>query len=148
MDTQPIPTDRRPIGFWLKLIDELINARFASMLGTRQLSRRHWQVLNVLHQGNSTIAEIDERVRPFLDDAEPTTRPVVDDLIARNWATMPAGQARLTPEGEALFDRLLREVSEHRAMLVAGITPDDYATTIAVLQRMAHNLGWSDSGSA
>ena len=40
-----VPTDRRPIGFWLKLVDRLIDARLEASLGG--LSRRHWQVLNV-----------------------------------------------------------------------------------------------------
>jgi hypothetical protein len=30
------------------------------------LSRRHWQVLNVVRQGRASYAEIDARVRPFI----------------------------------------------------------------------------------
>jgi hypothetical protein len=46
------PTDRRPIGFWLKLVDRLIDERLGAPLGT--LSRRHWQVMNVVHHGPAT----------------------------------------------------------------------------------------------
>ena len=44
-----ISTDRRPIGFWLKLVDRLLDERLDETLG--DLTRRHWQVLNVLQQG-------------------------------------------------------------------------------------------------
>jgi hypothetical protein len=59
-----IPTDRRPIGFWLKLVDRLIDERLDGTLG--DLTRRHWQVLNVVQQGQVDQREIDTRVRPFL----------------------------------------------------------------------------------
>ena len=59
-----VPTDGRPIGFWLKLVDRLIDKRLEASLGG--LSRRHWQVLNVVRKGRASQAEIDARVRPFI----------------------------------------------------------------------------------
>jgi hypothetical protein len=56
------PADRRPIGFWLKLVDRLIDA----VLGDAGLTRRHWQVLNLLQTQPATLQRIDTRLAPFL----------------------------------------------------------------------------------
>jgi hypothetical protein len=56
------PADRRPIGFWLKLVDRLIDA----VLGDAGLTRRHWQVLNLLQTQPVTLQRIDTQLAPFL----------------------------------------------------------------------------------
>jgi DNA-binding MarR family transcriptional regulator len=86
--------DRRPIGFWLKLVDRLIDEGLDAMLGEAGLTRRH---------------------------------------------------ATLTEAGAAAHAELLRKVSHSRQRLSAGISPQEYATTIEVLRRMAVNLGWAES---
>ena len=81
-----ISTDRRPIGFWLKLVDRLLDKRLDETLG--DLTRRHWQVLNVLQQGAVDQAGIDARVRPFLDH-ESTTKREVAELRDRDGSQGP-----------------------------------------------------------
>ena len=78
------PTDGTPIGFWLKLVDRLIDKRLDASLGG--LSRRDWQVLNVVRQGRASQAEIDARIRPFIG-REGTTAQEVVDLQQRGWLT-------------------------------------------------------------
>jgi DNA-binding MarR family transcriptional regulator len=51
----------------------------------------------------------------------------------------------LTEAGAAAHAELLRKVSHSRQRLSAGISPQEYATTIEVLRRMAVNLGWAES---
>jgi hypothetical protein len=51
-----IPTDRRPIGFWLELVDRLIDECLEKTLG--DLTRRHWQVLKVVQQGAVDQSEL------------------------------------------------------------------------------------------
>lgn len=136
-----IPTDRRPIGFWLKLVDRLIDERLGQSLG--ELTRRHWQVLNVVHQGAVDQAVIDARVRPFLDRESTTVREVAD-LRERGWI---AGDAlTLTETGTTEFQHLLDAVSADRATMMAGVAPEAYATTVSTLERMARNLGWTSPG--
>lgn len=142
MSGDVILTDRRPIGFWLKLVDRLIEDQLSAALSGWNLTRRHWQVLNVLQQGEASYEAIDERVRPFLAATEPSARPAVDDLIARDWAILSDGQVRITDQGAAEFSTLLTTVSSGRHALVAGISPEEYEATIAVLEQMARNLGW------
>jgi hypothetical protein len=95
--TVPIPTKRSP-----------------------DLTRRHWQVLNVLDYGPASIAEADERVRALLPaDVPSTTTPVVDQ---------PVNDA-----GASRYADLLSEVSHFRRSIIAGISDEDNATTIHVL---------------
>ena len=102
-----------------------------------------------LQAGPATVQELDASLAPFLDDQEPTTRPVLDDLAARDWATWTeGGQAATTPDGRAAHDELLAEVAAQRRRVADGVSPEEYRATVAVLQRMAANLGWSDPGDA
>src|ERR671913_2617062 len=98
MSTATASTDRRPIGFWLKLVDRLLDEGFDRSLGGAGLPRRHWQALTALQSGPATVQELDATLAPFLDDRDPTTRPVLDDLAARGWATWTADdRAAATP---------------------------------------------------
>jgi hypothetical protein len=135
-----IPTDRRPIGFWLKLVDRLIDTRLEASLGG--LSRRHWQVLNVVRQGRASQAEIDARVRPFIG-SEGTTAQEVADLQQRGWLTSGGATLDLTELGAIESARLLELVSADRTTLMIGIAPEEYSSTVSVLERMARNLGWT-----
>ncbi len=138
-----IPSERRPIGFWLKLVDRLIDDSFDALLGQARLTRRHWQVLNLLHKGPATVQQLDAEAAPFLGADEPTTRPVVDELCARGWATWAdRDRVALTEAGTTAHAGLLGKVSDNRRRLTQGITPDEYEATVGVLRRMAANLGW------
>jgi len=135
-----VPTDGRPIGFWLKLVDRLIDTRLEASLGG--LSRRHWQVLNVARQGRASQSEIDARVRPFIG-SEGTTAQEVADLLQRGWLTSGTATLELTELGTSELARLLELVSADRTTLMIGIAPEEYASTVSVLERMARNLGWT-----
>jgi hypothetical protein len=134
-----ISTDRRPIGFWLKLVDRLLDERLDETLG--DLTRRHWQVLNVLQQGAVDQAGIDARVHPFLNP-ESTTQREVADLRDRGWIA-GTGTTQLTEMGTKEFLRLLNTVSADRAKVTNGIASGEYATTVSTLEHMARNLGWT-----
>jgi DNA-binding PadR family transcriptional regulator len=135
-----VPTDRRPIGYWLKLVDRLIDERLDATL--RPLTRRHWQILNVVHQGPADQTAIDERLRPFLVNG--TTAPEVDDLRRDGWIT-DTTPYELSESGVERFQRLLMAVSSDRARSMQGISQDQYAATIATLEQIARNLGWDGS---
>ena len=75
--------DEKPIGYWLKLLDRRIDESFDAIFAEHQLSRRHWQVLNVLRHGDDPA----EALRPFWDDQERTPDEVVAELAGRGWVT-------------------------------------------------------------
>jgi DNA-binding MarR family transcriptional regulator len=145
MDRATSAADRRPIGFWLKLVDRLIDDSFDALLGQAGLTRRLWQVLSALWGGPATVEQLDTGLAPFLDVAQPTVDPVVEDLSARGWTTRTGdGRVTITEAGVAAHADLLARVSENRRRLTAGIAAEEYAATIGVLRRMAANLGWAD----
>jgi hypothetical protein len=141
----------RPIGFWLKLVDRLIDEQFASTLEEHGVTRRQWQLLNVLSQEPATVQQLDAAVAPFLsagvgangEPGEPeTSAEHLSELIDSAWVDATASGYELTERGRVAFDKLDAVVSELRARLSEGLTTDQYSGTVESLERMARNLGW------
>lgn len=131
---------RKPIGYWLKELDRLLDLTFDQLLGARALSRRHWQVLETLSAGPVTRTRLDEAVAPFLTADAPTVAPVIDDLVARGWAYTGGAGVALTELGLTAHAEIAAEVKAARRRVTEGITAEEYATTVDVLARMAANL--------
>ncbi|WP_026876657.1 MarR family winged helix-turn-helix transcriptional regulator [Jiangella gansuensis] len=145
MNASRAPEERHPIGYWLKLVDRLIDQGFDAVLGSAAVTPRHWQILNLLESGPATYAHIDDEAALYLAPHMPTVRPVVDDLCNRGWAT-PVGTDRvaLTDTGvKALMD-IQAAVAADRERVTAGISEDEYRIAVDVLMRMATNLGWRE----
>lgn len=136
---------QRPIGFWLKLLDELINEQFDGVLEEHGVTRRQWQVMNLLSNGGASRGELDEALAPFLSGSEPDTLgDQVMELVDSGWVHEDDETYVLTERGQTSFARLGEVVSRNRDVLARGISSAEYAQTLDVLERMAHNLGWSD----
>src|SRR5215813_2415405 len=70
----------RPIGYWLKHLDRLIEDTFSRALAEQGLTRRHWQVLNTLAREPAGPAELTKALDPFLHDDQPgPRRPAAPD---------------------------------------------------------------------
>ncbi len=141
----------RPIGFWLKLVDRLIDEQFASTLEEHGVTRRQWQLLNVLSQGDATVEQLDAAVAPFLSagvgaDGEPgepeTSAEHLSELIESAWVDATSTGYELTERGRTAFDKLNAVVTELRDRLSEGLTAEQYDMTVASLEQMARNLGW------
>ena len=133
--------DRKPIGYWLKELDGLIEGTLDRALADEGVTRRDWQVLNALDPAPAPREVVVEALRPFwgVETVDPDT--VLAGLIERGWALRdPAGRFSLSPEGDAARTALLEKVKELRAAVADGITPEQYNTTIDTLGRMAENL--------
>ncbi len=137
----------RPIGYWLKLVDRLIDEQFASTLEEHGVTRRQWQLMNVLSREPSTVEQLDAAVAPFLsaDDSE-TSAEHLTELIESAWVDATVTGYELTERGRGAFERLADVVATQRTVVAEGVTPEQYEQTIATLERMARNLGWSEPG--
>lgn len=133
----------RPIGYWLKLVDRLIDEQFASTLEEHGVTRRQWQLLNVLDNGPATVQQLDAAVAPFLsaEDHESSAEHLTE-LIDSAWVDATPTGYELTERGRAAFERLAEVVATQRTVFSEGITPEQYEQTIAVLERLARNLGY------
>jgi DNA-binding MarR family transcriptional regulator len=133
--------DRRPIGYWLKHLDGLIEENFERTLAGEGVTRRQWQALNTLHQRPSTQAELAEALQPFLVDDPGADRRVIDELIVRGWVQQGEGnRLELTSAGVRAHAALLERIQATRQLLVRGVTQEEYLAVIDILRRMAKNL--------
>jgi hypothetical protein len=137
--------DPRPIGFWLRLVDNLINEQFARTLDEHGVTRIQWQLLNVLAGGAATVAELDAAVAPFLvAEGEESAVDHLSELIESGWVDATPTSYELTERGHGARDRLTNVVAGQRTEMVAGVTEEEYVKAVQTLEQIARNLGWSD----
>ena len=142
-------TAPRPLGFWLKLLDQLIDRRFEETLGEQGVSRRQWQLLTVLGSSSATSAELAASLAPFLQDEDPATlTEEVARLRARHWVDEHDDVLSVTGQGRTASEHLAGQVARSRRAVAEGISAAEYEQTLRVLERMARNLGWTDPAAA
>jgi hypothetical protein len=127
----------RPIGYWLKHLDRLIDDAMDRALVAEGVTRRHWQVLNILRESPADAAGIRDALRPFLTEGASTLDEVTGDMARRGWLT---GSYALTPAGEAVHAAVRRKVLALRATFLTGLAEDEYHRTVRTLRHMAENL--------
>lgn len=144
---------QRPIGYWLKLVDSLISEQFAASLEEHGVTRRQWQLLNLLGVDPHTSDELMAALAPFFDEVSPEGEPAspaehLTELLESGWVAQDEDSYVLTDRGRTSLERLTEIVEGMRERSSAGVTAEQYETTIATLQRMATNLGWSGTERA
>jgi hypothetical protein len=133
--------ERRPIGYWLKHLDRLIDQAFERALDADGLTRRHWQVLNTLAAGPSTNAALTAALQPFVEDDAKAVEVVRNDFLGRGWVrNIPDGGLEISEQGRTAHEAAMQRVAETRQALRRGITDDEHVSVIRILQRMASNL--------
>jgi DNA-binding MarR family transcriptional regulator len=131
---------QRPIGYWLKELDRLIDRHFDLQLGNAGLSRRQWQLLNLLEDHPRSVPELQAELEPFLQDAGDDLSDPLSGLVTRGWAESTDNIVNLTETGQAHLEIVKAKVAELRQALMTGIPPEEYQATLDVLARMAANL--------
>lgn len=144
---------QRPIGYWLKLVDSLISEQFATSLEEHGVTRRQWQLLNLLGDKPHTSEELMSALAPFFDEVSPEGEPAspaehLAELLESGWVAQDGDSYALTDRGKISLERLTELVEGMRERSSAGVTQEQYETTIATLQRVATNLGWSEGDRA
>ena len=135
----------RPIGFWLKLLDQLINSEFDAVLETHGVTRRQWQVLTLLSTGEASQHDLADALAPFVASDQPESLgEELAELVGSDWLIQTGEVFTLTARGRTSWTRLGEVVGRSREVLARGISAEEYAQTLDVLERMARNLGWSD----
>ncbi|WP_200847202.1 MarR family winged helix-turn-helix transcriptional regulator [Microbacterium sp. 18062] len=122
----------RPLGYWLRTVDDLISARFAEALATEEIGRREW-ILLTLVSGDVDAPGAAERLARH--------GKKLRSLRDRGWIAEVDGAWTLTDEGRAAKDRLAEKIAEVRDEVAAAVSPEDLATTLASLEAIARRLG-------
>lgn len=136
---------QRPIGFWLKLVDGLITQQFDAIVEEHGITRRQWQIMNLLAESPATAIKITEDLKPFLPE-EPTETAAeqIEELVDSGWVVLEGELYLLTEQGRGSLEKISEVVQRGRDQLAQGISESEYEATLDALQRMARNLGWTE----
>ncbi|BBH67742.1 hypothetical protein ACTI_44270 [Actinoplanes sp. OR16] len=136
--------DRRqqpPLGYTLRKLDRLIEEQFERTLGGRGITRRQWQMMNVLGDGGCSVAALTDVLAPFLDQAVgESVQHHIDPLIRRRLIQHDSGIFALTDAGRGLLLDLATDVRAIRELTTAGLDERQYEQTVANLRAMICNL--------
>lgn len=134
----------RPIGYWLKLLDRLIEEDLDRTLVPFDLTRRQWQILNVLAGSPGNTESIYRELKGFLVD-QAQVDSLLHVLVSDGWIeTAPTGEASLTEGGQHRLTEALNSVRAARQRISSGIGADQYGQTVNTLRSMCENLGWTE----
>jgi DNA-binding MarR family transcriptional regulator len=136
--------ERRPIGFWLRLVDRLIDEAFAETIEEHGVTRRQWQLLSQLGADPVPLEDLARRLAPLAADSETTTEDELRELIESDWVRTETTGLVLTDTGTVAFGRLAERVTALRGRAAEGIDAAEYNRVVETLERMARNLGWAD----
>jgi hypothetical protein len=135
------PPASQPIGFWTVRAGEAIRARTRGALTEVGVSQPEWWVLHQLslHADGAERAAVVETVGP--NDTPAGTEAAIDDAVAKGWVDADGPLLRLTTGGRERFDTAAAVQAELQEERMRGITVEEFATTISVLQRTIANVG-------
>ena len=141
--TQRDVAKQKPIGYWLKYADEVITEHVDRVLSDNGFTRFCWQVLNIIHQaGAITESGVFDTMQTFIDRQQ--LGEILDRFVEQGWLVKrgegDGAQLTLTGAGKAKRETVLELQSEVRRRAMQGITEQEYATVIDVLERMVRNL--------
>src|SRR5882757_4669558 len=129
----------RPIGWWIKHVDQLIEESFDRVLAGEGIGRKHWRVLNAIAGGVTTLPELDRALAPYRE-AGPDLTVVLEQLVSRGWARRAASRLSLTQSGAAARERLVKAIAAHRGRVTEGIDERSQRAAVATLRQIARNL--------
>ncbi|MFE9576084.1 hypothetical protein ACFYO1_06840 [Nocardia sp. NPDC006044] len=135
---------RRHIGYWLVELDRLITERFDEDLAAGGLSRRHWQILHSLSGGPQRSTELYAALDPFLADSAEWDAELAA-VVAGGLVVDESGTLALTGSGRELHARAWIRIGARRQKMAEGITDEQFAETMRVLEKMAANMAGAEA---
>jgi DNA-binding MarR family transcriptional regulator len=133
----------KPIGYWLKHADNVITEHIDRVLSENGFTRSRWQILNIVYQaGTITRSSILDTMQTFIDARQ--LDEIIEEFVEQGWLVKHGKEERvqltLTEAGKAQRETIFELQSEVRRRTMQGITEQEYATVIDVLERMVSNL--------
>ncbi|UQI49092.1 MarR family winged helix-turn-helix transcriptional regulator [Streptomyces sp. HU2014] len=144
-DTAALAT--QPVGYWTWAADKAVIRHIQSAMARTDVTQPEWWTLNHVAgaEDGLTREEVGDRLRPFIELGRELTGHAVDHLLARGWLREGAdGRLRLTEAGREAKSRTKDLVTRLRSEIHEGVTDEEYAATLTVLQRMIDNVGGVD----
>lgn len=135
---------KQPIGYWSWAAYDAVVTRTRTALAEIGTTQPQWWVLAQVARADTarTRDEISRLLRNYLATGPDTMESEIDRTIDQGWITQDAeGRLGLTPEGRAFYDKAAALQGELWAERHAGVSDEEYLTTVKVLQRFIHNTG-------
>lgn len=135
---------KQPIGYWSWAAYDAVVTRTRTALAEIGTTQPQWWVLAQVARADTarTRDEISRLLRNYLAAGPDTMESEIDRTIDQGWITQDAeGRLGLTPEGRAFYDKAAALQGELWAERHAGVSDEEYLTTVKVLQRFIHNTG-------
>jgi hypothetical protein len=134
---------KQPIGYWSWAACKAVVTRTRGALAELGTTQPQWWVLGQVAPSaeGRTRAEVTAVLEGYLDVRE-NLGPESDATIEQGWITEDAqGRLRITPEGARFHAKAAELQRALWAERHAGVSDEEYLTTLKVLQRMIHNTG-------
>jgi DNA-binding MarR family transcriptional regulator len=137
-------TSPRPLPYWMRTIDRLIDHQVLDAVEAAGVDRRGWTVLCRLEHGAIRAEEVEELLAPYGGSGR-SAADVLAELERAGLTESVAHDYRLTADGERRVEEL--QAGPVRAVVdraTADIDEAELDRTLEVLERVARNLGWLD----
>jgi|SRR5215203_5145073 len=134
---------QKPIGHWLKHADNVITEHIDRVLSENGFTRSRWQALNIVYQaGTITRSDVFDTMQTFIDARQ--LDEIVEGFVEEGWLVTfgerDGEQLTLSDAGKDKRETVFELQSEVRRRAMKGITEQEYATVIDVLERVVKNL--------
>ena len=126
----------RPIGWWVKHLDALLEDVVDAAVAGEGLTRRHWQVLDTLAGAPSDETALARGLADFAGDVP----AVAADLYGRGWVDRSTGELALTADGRTAHERLGRAIGRVRRHVAAGLSREGGERRSGVPSRMGGDI--------
>lgn len=132
----------QPVGYWSSMAGRAVVTHIRATLERHGLTQPQWWALNYVadRPAQVTIDEVVEFHRGFVD-TDDALRPDVLNLLATGLLTDADGALTVSPAGQERREQTWADVHVALATIRAGVTDEEYITTIRTLQRMIDNVG-------
>ncbi|MFE6960400.1 MarR family winged helix-turn-helix transcriptional regulator [Streptomyces sp. NPDC057696] len=134
----------QPIGYWVWAAYKAVVTRTRGALAEKGTTQPQWWVLAQVARADriKTRAEVSDTLSGYLDVGDVVLEEEIDATIAHGRLTEDAeGRLSLTAAGKDFFDEIAVLQRELWAERHAGVSGEEYLTTLKVLQRFIHNTG-------
>ncbi|HEX5023680.1 MAG TPA: MarR family winged helix-turn-helix transcriptional regulator [Agriterribacter sp.] len=133
------PAKKLPIGYWIKLADELLTKRIDEIQSSFGMTRTSWQILNAIQEhGSIQETDLSRLLQPFADTT--AVEVFLTQLLSMELIEQTGQQFTLTNKGKEQFLTCLEVQKNFRHTAMSGLTEEDYRITLQTLQNIVNNI--------
>ncbi|MEU8913531.1 MarR family transcriptional regulator [Streptomyces nigrescens] len=133
----------QPVAYWTWAAAQVLLRHIRGAMAREDLSQPQWWTLNHVDgaERGLTRAEVCARLDAYLGELGPDAVGHAADSFLRRGRLTADGAGTLTDDGRAAKTRIKSLVDGMRSQIHEGITDEEYAAALTVLQRMIRNIG-------